>query len=101
MRVKTAFCILHSAFCICLGASGFLVAVVGAGEVDAVAYTQPTNADAFISSTNFMASGVVTMIASVLLYWTTLLHKSSDGRGSPFPRRIYPTAFVTGMPRAV
>jgi hypothetical protein len=57
MRVKTAFCILHSAFCICLGASGFLVAVVGAGEVDAVAYTQPTNADAFISSTNFMASG--------------------------------------------
>jgi hypothetical protein len=31
----------------------------------------------------------------------TLLRKSTDGRGSPFPRRIYPTAFVTGMPRAV
>jgi hypothetical protein len=31
----------------------------------------------------------------------SLLHKSTDGRGSPFPRRIYPTAFVTGMPRAV
>ena len=31
----------------------------------------------------------------------TLLRKSADGRFSPFPRRIYPTAFVTGMPRAV
>jgi len=30
-----------------------------------------------------------------------LLHKSDDGRGSPFPGRIYPTVSVTGMPRAV
>ncbi len=30
-----------------------------------------------------------------------LLRKSADERFSPFPRRIYPTAFVTGMPRAV
>ena len=30
-----------------------------------------------------------------------LLRKSGDGQGSPFPRRIHPTAFVTGMPRAV
>ncbi|WP_236016625.1 metallophosphoesterase [Salipiger abyssi] len=31
----------------------------------------------------------------------TLLYKSGDGRGSPFPRRTYPTASVTGMPSAV
>jgi hypothetical protein len=31
----------------------------------------------------------------------TLLRKSADERISPFPRQIYPTAFVTGMPRAV
>jgi len=31
----------------------------------------------------------------------TLLRKSADERFSPFPRRIYPTAFVIGMPRAV
>lgn len=31
----------------------------------------------------------------------TLLHKSGDGRGSPFPGRTYPTASVTGMPSAV
>lgn len=31
----------------------------------------------------------------------TLLRNSADERISPFPRRIYPTAFVTGMPRAV
>jgi hypothetical protein len=36
-----------------------------------------------------------------LLLGRTLLRKSADGRFSPFPRRIYPTAFVTGMPRAV
>jgi len=30
-----------------------------------------------------------------------LLHKSGDGRGSPFPGRTYPTASVTGMPSAV
>ena len=30
-----------------------------------------------------------------------LLHKSSDGRSSPFPRQTYPTTSVTGMPRAV
>jgi LysR family hydrogen peroxide-inducible transcriptional activator len=30
-----------------------------------------------------------------------LLRISADERFSPFPRRIYPTAFVTGMPRAV
>jgi hypothetical protein len=30
-----------------------------------------------------------------------LLHKACDNRGSPFPRRIHPTASVTGMPRAV
>jgi len=32
---------------------------------------------------------------------TTLLHKSAAGHSSPFPRRIHPTFFVTGMPRAV
>jgi hypothetical protein len=31
----------------------------------------------------------------------TLLRKSADERISPFHRQIYPTAFVTGMPRAV
>ncbi|WP_082637105.1 AbrB family transcriptional regulator [Ruegeria atlantica] len=30
-----------------------------------------------------------------------LLRKSDDSRTSPFPGRIYPTAFVTGMPRPV
>ena len=30
-----------------------------------------------------------------------LLHKSGEGRASPFPRRTYPTGSVTGMPRAV
>jgi transposase len=29
------------------------------------------------------------------------MHKLAVGQESPFPRRIYPTAFVTGMPRAV
>jgi PAS domain S-box-containing protein len=33
--------------------------------------------------------------------YMTLLRNSADERISPFPRRIYPTAFVTGMPRAV
>jgi transposase-like protein len=32
---------------------------------------------------------------------TALLRISADERFSPFPRRIYPTAFVTGVPRAV
>ncbi len=31
----------------------------------------------------------------------TLLHKAVAERTSPFPGRIYPTASVTGMPRAV
>ena len=31
----------------------------------------------------------------------TLLRKSADERISPFARQIYPTALVTGMPRAV
>ena len=30
-----------------------------------------------------------------------LLHKSADGRGSPFPGQTYPTASVTGIPSAV
>ena len=30
-----------------------------------------------------------------------LLHKASDVRGPPFPRRIHPTVSVTGMPSAV
>ena len=30
-----------------------------------------------------------------------LLHKSVDGRGSPFPGQNHPTASVTGMPSAV
>ena len=30
-----------------------------------------------------------------------LLHKASDVRSSPFPRRIHPTVSVTGMPSAV
>jgi hypothetical protein len=29
------------------------------------------------------------------------MRKSADERISPFPRQIYPTAFVTGMPREV
>lgn len=32
---------------------------------------------------------------------TALLHKSPDGRSSPFPGQTYPTTSVTGMPRAV
>jgi hypothetical protein len=31
----------------------------------------------------------------------TLLHKSAEERAPLFPWRIHPTAFVTGMPRAV
>lgn len=31
----------------------------------------------------------------------TLLRKSPDGRGSPFPRQTYLTASVMGMPSAV
>ncbi len=31
----------------------------------------------------------------------TLLHQRVDGRISPFPGQIYPTASVTGMPSAV
>ena len=38
---------------------------------------------------------------SMLFIGMTLLHKSGDGRGSPFPGRTYPTASVTGMPSAV
>ena len=30
-----------------------------------------------------------------------LLHKSADGRGSPFPGQTYPKASVTGVPSAV
>ena len=30
-----------------------------------------------------------------------LLHKSADGRSSPFPGQTYPTGSVTGMPSAV
>jgi hypothetical protein len=30
-----------------------------------------------------------------------LLHKSDEGRTTPFPRQTYPTASVRGMPRAV
>ena len=30
-----------------------------------------------------------------------LLHKSAEGRTSPFPGQIYPTSSVTGMPSAV
>ncbi|WP_296428611.1 phospholipase D family protein, partial [Yoonia sp.] len=30
----------------------------------------------------------------------TLLHKSADGRGTPFPGQTYPTVSVTGMPSA-
>ncbi len=33
--------------------------------------------------------------------YETLLHKSADGRGSPFPGQAYPTVSVTGMPSAV
>jgi hypothetical protein len=32
---------------------------------------------------------------------TALLHKSADGRTSPYPGQTYPTTFVRGMPRAV
>lgn len=39
----------------------------------------------------------------LLLYCsgTALLHKSRDGRISPFPGQTHPTASVTGMPSAV
>ena len=36
--------------------------------------------------------------------WTpflALLHKSADGRTSPFPGQTYPATSVTGVPRAV
>ena len=29
------------------------------------------------------------------------MHKSADGRTSPYPGQTYPTAFVTGKPSAV
>lgn len=29
------------------------------------------------------------------------MHKSSDGKATPFPGHTYPTASVTGMPSAV
>jgi hypothetical protein len=35
------------------------------------------------------------------LQFPALLRRSADGRISLFPRRIYPMAFVAGMPRAV
>ena len=31
----------------------------------------------------------------------TLLHKTADGRTSPFPGQTYPTTFVRGVPSAV
>jgi len=39
-------------------------------------------------------------IGSFVFGWT-LLHKSADGRGTPFPGQTYPTVSVTGMPSAV
>ena len=37
----------------------------------------------------------------VVLILRALLHKSVEGHAAPFPERIYPTASVMGMPRAV
>lgn len=37
----------------------------------------------------------------ILVLTGALLHKSADGRGSPFPGQTYPTGSVTGMPSAV
>jgi len=44
--------------------------------------------------------GQVVRIADLLVS-ETLLHKSADGRGTPFPGQTYPTVSVTGMPSAV
>jgi hypothetical protein len=49
------------------------------------------------------ASGLLLLFAfgGMVALRRALLRKSADERSSPFPRQIYPTAFVTGMPRAV
>jgi hypothetical protein len=39
--------------------------------------------------------------SSLVAATETLLHKSAEGRHSPFPRQSYPAASVTGMPSAV
>lgn len=43
----------------------------------------------------------VEWIRRILYPDKALLHKASDVRGPPFPRRIHPTVSVTGMPSAV
>ena len=41
------------------------------------------------------------IVGALGAYQQALLHKASDVRGPPFPRRIHPTVSVTGMPSAV
>ena len=41
------------------------------------------------------------IVALVATFLMALLHKSTDGQGSPFPGRTYGLASVTGMPSAV
>ena len=45
--------------------------------------------------------GDIKSLSDQIFLQETLLRKSADERISPYPRRIYPTAFVTGMPGAV
>ena len=49
----------------------------------------------------WVSDGLVPMFDGQLACDEALLHKSTDGQGSPFPRQTHPTASVTGMPSAV
>jgi hypothetical protein len=40
-------------------------------------------------------------IDATLLVTGALLHKSAEGRITPYPGQTYPATFVTGMPSAV
>ena len=50
---------------------------------------------------SFLANPKSFVPGTKMSFGGALLHKASDGRGSPFPGRTYPTASVTGMPSAV
>jgi hypothetical protein len=40
-------------------------------------------------------------LSDMCTFIPALLHKSADGRGSPFPGQTYPTVSVMGVPSAV
>ncbi|OSP50190.1 hypothetical protein BV911_19085 [Pseudoruegeria sp. SK021] len=49
----------------------------------------------------FKAAHGVATTPTAFIGGEALLHKFEMGRSAPFPRHTYPTAFVTGIPRAV